>query len=50
MMHGHPAHVVRILAGFTLNLMLPDGSQGIVVPSSGFQNVEKEVGYDTGSH
>jgi beta-alanine degradation protein BauB len=25
-MHGHPDHVVYVLADYTLNLMLPDGS------------------------
>jgi quercetin dioxygenase-like cupin family protein len=26
LMHGHPDHVVYVLADYTLNLMLPDGS------------------------
>jgi beta-alanine degradation protein BauB len=25
-MHGHPDHIVYVLADYTLNLMLPDGS------------------------
>ena len=34
-MHGHPDHVVYVLADYTLNLMLPDGSSQQVPLTAG---------------
>jgi beta-alanine degradation protein BauB len=34
-MHGHPDHVVYVLADFTLNLMFPDGKSQEVPLKSG---------------
>ena len=34
-MHGHPDHVVYVLADYTLNLMLPDGSSQPVTLKAG---------------
>ena len=50
MMHGRPAQVMGVLADFTLNPDAPHGNQGVVVPSSGVQNVGKGGGYDKGAN
>jgi beta-alanine degradation protein BauB len=34
-MHGHPDHVVYVLANYTLNLMLPDGSSQVIPLKAG---------------